>query len=53
MTKLLSFKEFPYIFNKGEIGSTDKYTDGSFTAAISNSFRSPLEKIHSCRFGII
>ena len=28
-------------------------TDGSFTMALSNSFLSPLEKSHSCRFGII
>ena len=28
-------------------------TDGSFTTAVSNSFLSPYEKFHSCRFGII
>ena len=28
-------------------------TDGSFTMAISNSLLSPLEKSHSCRFGVI
>ena len=27
--------------------------DGSFSTAVSNSFLSPLEKSHSCRFGII
>ena len=28
-------------------------TDGSFTTAVSNSFLSPWEKSHSCRFGTI
>ena len=39
-----------YSDNRNFSGSN---TDGSFTTSVSNSFLSPFEKSHSCRFQLI